>query len=397
MENIKAVKTAVVGCGAISGIYLTNLKHMLSIIDVVAVCDLRRESAETAAQKYGIEKVMSLEEILEDPQIELVVNLTGPSAHYSIVKQCLLAGKHVYTEKLLCYDLEQGRELLKIADEKKLYLGAAPDTFLGAGLQTARKVIDSGLIGQVTSAVGCINRNYVRSSESAPFLCGIGGGLPYDMGIYYTTALLSLLGPVSRVAGFGVKPQGCTGMDPSSGRMGEQWGFKSYNTAAVALQFQSGAVGCLNVDGASINEEQPHIAIYGTEGVMFLGDPNTFCGQVTLVRAGGEKCTVPFTHGYRGTPFYGPEEDAFLSIYGHRGIGIGEMAWAMRQNRPHRASKEMAFHAAELMLGVEQCEKDGRIYEMTSSFTRPLPLKSGFMNTTFEGKVRLDAEGALVQ
>ncbi|HIS48527.1 MAG TPA: hypothetical protein IAB46_13440, partial [Candidatus Scybalocola faecigallinarum] len=176
-------------------------------------------------------------------------------------------------------------------DEKKLYLGAAPDTFLGAGLQTARKVIDSGLIGQVTSAVGCINRNYVRSSESAPFLCGIGGGLPYDMGIYYTTALLSLLGPVSRVAGFGVRPQGCTGMDPSSGRMGEQWGFKSYNTAA----------------------------------------------------------------------------------------------------------KEMAFHAAELMLGVEQCEKDGRIYEMTSSFTRPLPLKSGFMNTTFEGKVRLDAEGALVQ
>ena len=185
MGELKKVKTAIVGCGMISTVYLKNLTKLFSIIEVVAVCDMFEELAKKQAAIFDIPNVLTLDEVCASEEIEMVVNLTGPAAHYSVIKQLLLAGKHVFTEKLLCFNLEEGKELVQIAKEKNLYLGVAPDTFLGAGLQTARKVLDSGLIGKPTSCVACINRNQALNSEGFRYIRYTGGSFPYDIGVYY--------------------------------------------------------------------------------------------------------------------------------------------------------------------------------------------------------------------
>ena len=152
MSTVRKVRTAIVGCGMISNIYIHNLKNLFYITDLVALCDHKQETAAQKAREYGIEKVMTLEEIAASKDIELVVNLTGPAAHYDVIRMMLDSGKHVYTEKMMAVTLEQGQELVALAKEKHLYLGVAPDTILGAGIQTARKIMDAGLIGNVTSS-----------------------------------------------------------------------------------------------------------------------------------------------------------------------------------------------------------------------------------------------------
>jgi len=147
MDAYKKIKTALVGCGMISNIYIKNLKELFSVIDLVALCDMNSDAAQEKGAQYGIDRIMTIEDVYRSEDIELIVNLTGPSAHYEVIKGALMAGKNVFTEKLLCSDLEQGKELVRLADEKGLYLGVAPDTFLGAGLQTARRILDSCLIG----------------------------------------------------------------------------------------------------------------------------------------------------------------------------------------------------------------------------------------------------------
>ena len=173
--SVRKVKTAVIGCGMISSIYIRNLSRLFSVIDLAAVCNIHREGAEARAKEFGIPKAMTIDEAAADPEIELAVNLTPASAHYDVIKRMLLAGKHVYTEKMFTTDLEQSRELVALAAEKGLLLGVAPDTVLGAGIQTARYLIDTGMIGKVTSAQVCINRNQALNSEYFRFLRGPGG------------------------------------------------------------------------------------------------------------------------------------------------------------------------------------------------------------------------------
>ena len=174
MQTTK-VKTAVVGCGMISSIYIRNLSQMFSVIDLCAVCNRGREAAEARAREFGIARAMTIDEAAADPEIELIVNLTPAFAHYDIIKKMLMAGKHVYTEKIFTTDLEKSRELVALANEKGLYLGVAPDTVLGAGIQTARYLIDTGMIGEVTSVQMAVNRNQALNSEVFTFLQGEGG------------------------------------------------------------------------------------------------------------------------------------------------------------------------------------------------------------------------------
>lgn len=395
MNNLKPVKTAVIGCGMISNIYIRNLKNLFHIIELVAVCDIRLENAEEKAETYGISKVMSLEEVAASDEIELVVNLTGPSVHYSIIKQMLEAGKHVFSEKTLAVTLEEGKELVKLADKKGLYLGAAPDTVLGAGLQTARMAIDAGLIGKVTSCFASINRNQPLLSESFRFIQnGPGGAFPMDTGVYYVAALLSLLGPVASVSGFSapapVHEKEFLFMDNL-----ESWQLEGSNLMMGALKFRSGVLGILHLNGLSINKEIPMIYIYGTEGILQIGDPNTFCGEVKLVREIGEPCTLPFTHGYDGSVVL-DKPTWFEKSYGHRGVGAAEMAWAMRMNRQNRCSKEFAVHTLEILCGIDCSSRDEKFYEMTTDFTFK-PLKAGYYSKTFGGGMRADAERSLVE
>ncbi len=173
--QIKPVKTAIVGCGVISTAYLDTMTQKFNILDVIACCDLDEAKAQATAEKYGIQG-LTIEEILVDETIELVVNLTTPNAHYPVIKQLLEGGKHVYTEKVLTVELEHAAELVKIADEKNLYLGSAPDTFLGSALQTARYVVDSGMLGEITSCYCAMTRDSNILNRAFPFTAQPGGG-----------------------------------------------------------------------------------------------------------------------------------------------------------------------------------------------------------------------------
>lgn len=248
---MKQVKTAVVGCGMISNIYIKNLQNLFSVIDLVGLCNRSPRAAEEKSAFFGI-PVMTLDEIKADPSIELVVNLTGPTEHYAVVKDLLLAGKHVYTEKMLCLELEQGKELVRLADERGLYLGVAPDTFLGAGLQSARTNIDRGLIGRVTSVRAAINRSQALNSELFGYIRKPGGGFAYDVGVYYLTALLSLFGPVKKLAAFASEREEHRAQLFYTGRGGETWPIADRNLYTAALQFENGVLGTVHFDGESI-------------------------------------------------------------------------------------------------------------------------------------------------
>ena len=392
MAEIRKVKTAIVGCGMISTIYTKNLTNLFSIIDLVAVCDMNEKAAKERAAQFNVPKIMTVDEICASDEIELVVNLTGPAAHYSVIKQLLLAGKNVYTEKLLCFDFEQGKELVRIANEKGLYLGVGPDTFPGAGLQTTRKVLDSGLIGTPTSCIAAINRNQPLNSEFFRYIRFTGGSFPYDVGVYYLVAMLALFGPVKRVAGFVREAPTHKGEFLYAGNYGESWDMTGSNLQAASLQFENGVLGNLHFNGLSIDNEEPHVAIYGTEGILYLGDCNRFDTEVKLLRAGGQSAVIPFTHGFAGTPLYG--EPTPLDWGGHRGIGVAEMAWSMRLGRKNRASKEMGLHTLELLTGLDKASEENRVYEMESTFEQPAALPTGYLCEQLGGFMRADAEAA---
>jgi len=394
MAEMRKIKTAIVGCGMISNVYARNLKYLFSVTELVAMCDMNEDAAKKRAEQYGVDRVLTLDEVCSDPEIELVVNLTGPAAHYDVIKKLLLAGKHVFTEKLLCFDFEQGKELVSIANEKKLYLGVAPDTFLGAGLQTARKIIDAGLIGTPTSCRAAINRNQALNSEGWGYIRYTRGSFPYDIGVYYVTALLSLLGPVKDVTGFAAPAPTHQGRMFYKGFCGDDWNLTGNNIQAGALMFESGVLGTVHFDGTSIDEEHPAIAIYGTEGILYLGDPNTFCGEVKLVRSGEGECIIPFTHGYKGSPQFGPEADTAGA--GHRGVGAAEMCWSMIAGRNNRASKELGLHTLELINGLDVSSATGKTYEMETTFEQPKPVPSGYYTMEMSNFLRADAEMSLV-
>lgn len=376
--NRTKVRLAVVGCGVISDIYFENMKNRFSILEVAGCCDLNPAAAQRTAEKFEI-PVLSMEEILADKTIELVVNLTPPGAHHGVIKQALLAGKHVYTEKPLAVSFSQGEELAALADARKLCLCAAPDTFLGAAAQTARFAVDSGLIGEVTSCVATLNRDGGWMAEKYPYTAGAGGGIGTDVGIYYVTALLSVLGPVGEVCGFWdtLRPQR---RHYSLAR--EEWGreyrIESENLVSAAFRFQSGAYGNLHLNANSTQNEAPQIILYGSEGMLFLPDPNGFGGEVRVQLKGQKE------------PFALPHTHAFAE--NSRGLGVAEMAWALRNGREPRASKEMALHGVELLLGIQESAQSKRFYELRSTFARPAPLPRGYLD---RGYSNADPENGL--
>ncbi|HNB52105.1 MAG TPA: Gfo/Idh/MocA family oxidoreductase [Anaerolineales bacterium] len=362
--NIQPVKIAIVGCGVVSEAYLNTMIHQFKILEVVGCCDLDFNKAQEKAQKYGI-KALRMEDILADPSIEIVVNLTTPGAHYPVIKQLLAAGKHVYTEKVLSVELEHAAELVSLADQKGLYLGAAPDTFLGAALQTARFVVESGMIGEITSFSCTITRDGELFNRAFPFTSRPGGGIGFDLGIYYITALLSILGPVNQVSGV-VRTRNPQRQIYALEHFGETFQIECENLMAGTLQFQSGAVGNVLFDANSIFTfpERPAVVLYGTLGAMYMADPNQFGGEVKVILKGNHE------------PFVMQQSHAFREEC--RGLGVAEMAWAMRMGRRNRANKEMAYHALEVLHGMAKGQQTKSNQVMQSTFEKTPPLPRGF-------------------
>lgn len=376
------VKAAVVGCGMISDIYISNLsgeRRKFDVIDLVACCDKKEEAAKEKAKKYDL-KVMTMEEICEDREIEMVINLTTPRAHYPVIKQLLLAGKHVYSEKILTVELEHARELVALAEEKNLYLGVSPDTFLGASVQNARQIVESGLIGEVTSCLAVLNRDYDLMPECIPYVSGIGGGIGFDVGIYYVTALLSILGPVKRVSGFmKTNHPNRKHFAVRADNFGEAYRVESENVMVGSLIFENGVYGTIHFNSESIMNEMHQLVIYGTQGVLYMGNPDQFGDDVKIVRKGQtEPLVIP--------PNFGYGENS-------RGIGAAEMAWAMKQKRRNRANKEMALNALETLHGIAISSKSGRCYDLKSTFEMTPSLAQGYLNADYYGS---DPEFSLV-
>ena len=328
---------------------------------------------QSTADKYSI-KPMTLDEIKSDATIELVVNITPSPAHYAVTKDLLNAGKHVYSEKVLALTLEEGKELVDLANEKGLYLGVAPDTFLGSAIQTARYVVESGMIGEVTSCYAALTRDGALSANFSSIANKAGGGIAFDVGIYYITALLSILGPVKSVSGLmrTVSPERTY---ESVDRIGESYTMINENIASGTLEFESGTIGNVLFDSRSIFiiPEQPALVLHGSMGVMYMADPNMFGGEVkVLLKGNTEPMTITSSHGY--------EDES-------RGLGVAEMAWSIRQGRSNRASKEAAYHALEVLHGIRISSESGIRYELSSSFRKSSPLPRGYKGGTHFGKI----------
>lgn len=367
--KIQPVKTAIVGCGMISDAYLSTMISKFKILNVVGCCDRNIGKAQEKAQKYRI-NVLTMEEILANDSIEIVVNLTTPAAHYPVIKQLLEAGKHVYTEKVLTVELEHAAELVKIADQKHLYLGAAPDTFLGSAIQTARYVVESGMLGDVTSCYCALTRDGDILNRAFPFTAKPGGGIGFDVGIYSITALLSILGPVKEVSGI-VQTRKPERPDYSLEHFGESFQVECENLMAGILQFQCGTVGNILFDSNSvfILPEKPSLVLFGTMGVMYMADPNRFGGEVKVILKGNNE------------PFIMQQSHAFSDEC--RGLGVAEMAWSMRMDRRNRASKEMAYHALDVLYGIVRSSETRSNQMIQSTFEKMPPIPRGHSGQTF--------------
>lgn len=363
MELKSKMKTAVVGSGEISEIYLKNMINRFSILDVVGCCSKNNINAQKRASEFHI-KTMTFEEILNDKDIELVVNLTPALAHYDIIKRSLSAGKHVYTEKTISPVLEQVKELQNIAVQNKLRIGCAPDTFLGSAIQTAKKALDEGLIGTVTSCHAVDNRNASLSYTPGRFTTQPGGGIGFDVGIYYITALLYLLGPVKAVNGLSVNttPE-YTITNTASPYYGQTCTIENENMMLANLIFKNGILGTLHFNGRCIDPEVPSITLYGTKGILTLPDPNCFGGQVKIMKEGETE--------------FSPLNSVFGFSDNSRGIGAAEMAWSIRLNRPHRANITMGLHAVDLLNCIVASNNSSKTQYLSTEFSPITGLPEG--------------------
>lgn len=356
------VKVGVVGCGNISGIYLQNRKF-LKILEITSVADLNMDRARARAEEFGIPRACSVDELLSDPEIEIVLNLTIPNAHYSVAMAAINAGKSVYNEKPLAITREQGREILAAAKKQGVRVGDAPDTFMGGGIQTCRKLIDDGWIGEPIGATAFMMCHGHESWHPDPeFYYKLGGGPMFDMGPYYLTALVSLIGPVQRVTGSTriTFPERIITSEPKKGTH-IQVDVPTHITGI--LDFANGAVGNIITSFDVWTANLPFIEIYGTEGSISVPDPNTFGGPVKVWRQSTKIWEeVPLTHGYTDNS---------------RGIGVADMAYAIRSGRMHRANGEQAYHVLDIMHAFHDASREGKHIELESTCVRPAPLPAG--------------------
>ncbi len=352
----------IIGCGQISSIYMESPK-LFDVLNIVACADIDMNRARAQAQRYNIPHMYTVEELLADPDIEIVVNLTIPAAHAKVSMDIIHAGKAVYGEKPLAIDKVQGNALLEAAYARQLRIGSAPDTFLGGGIQTCIKLINEGRIGTPVAATAFMLYHGPEMFHHNPdFYYQPGGGPMFDMGPYYLTALINLIGPIHRVSA--VAHTAFSERTVQVGPLKDQ--IITVNTPthiAGIMDFASGAVGTLITSFDVWSHSLPRIEIYGTEGSLSVPDPNTFGGPVLVSMAGSREWQeVPLTYGYTGNS---------------RGIGLADMAYAMRSGRMHRANGEMAYHVLDVMQSFLESSEQGRHIELTSTCERPAPLRTG--------------------
>ena len=357
------VCVGVVGAGIISDIYLKNMTCRFDNLCVKSVSARRVDKAIEKASKYGLIGC-SVDCMMSDPDIELIVNLTPVSAHEEIIRKALECGKHVYTEKTITDHFHSAAELCSLADQKELRLGCAPDTFLGSSLQSARRAIDLGLLGDITGFAATVNRNNDMLLSHFPIGRFPGAGICMDFGVYYVTALVSLLGPVADVAAFVRAPYPRhKNIIPGSPEFG-QW-FDSPNESEVSaiLRMQSGITGTIHLNADSNTREQANFVILGTKGMLYLTDPNAFGGTVRF---------LPNILDFNAPDVFEDLPAGNCYSENARGLGPSELADAILHSRQtFRTSKELGLHVLEVLQRMLDSGTDQMIHRMVTTCNRP--------------------------
>ncbi|HHV12135.1 MAG TPA: Gfo/Idh/MocA family oxidoreductase [Clostridiales bacterium] len=382
----KQIGIGIIGCGNISDIYLTNLTRNFKNVEVKACADMFLEKAEQQKERYGLAKACTVEELLADPELEIVVNLTIPAAHHSVNLQALKAGKHVYCEKPLALNLEDAEEAANVAKEKGLILCSAPDTFLGAGLQTCRKLLDEGAIGKALGfTANLVGPGHEMWHPAPEFYYKKGGGPMLDMGPYYITALVALLGPIKQLSCFAKTSR------QERSIKGEMVEVEVPTHYAGIVEFESGLIGNVNMSFDVWESELPQLEIYGTEGVMHVPDPNMFGGPVKLYDGKKMERIVTAVEGVpinRLMKMHGCKAECLREVElafpaeavprsNLRGFGVADMAQALLDKRSSRLNAELSKHVVEALTAFDISSRENRVYKMRTTCERPAPMSLG--------------------
>jgi predicted dehydrogenase len=352
---MKTLRAGVIGCGAISAAYFKGCA-IYDSLKIVACADLDPARAKARADEFGVPRALPVEALLADPEIDLVINLTVPQAHAPVCRAALEAGKHAYVEKPLALNCDDANGLLALAAARGLRLGCAPDTFLGAGIQTSRLAVDTGLIGVPVAAVAfCCGHGHESWHPSPHFYYQKGGGPLFDMGPYYLTALVNLLGPARRVAA-STRTTFPTRTITSQPHAGAVIPVETPTHLAGTVDFESGAIASVVMSFDMWHHNLPRIEVYGSEGSLVVPDPNHFDGAVLVRR-----------HDEKEWRTVAPRHAAGIG----RGTGVADMAAAILTSRPHRASGALAAHVVDIMQAFEESSTSGRHVELSSRAERP--------------------------
>ena len=362
----------IIGCGNISAAYL-SLAPLFKALDLRAVADINMDAARARAQEFNV-RAETVEDLLAADDIDMVVNLTIPAAHFEITKRILQAGKHAYSEKPVVLSLEEGKELVALAREKGVRLGSAPDTFFGGAHQTARAAIDAGRIGQVVAGSCHVMSRGMESWHPNPdFFFQPGGGPILDLGPYYITNLVQLIGPVRAVTALANAsfPTRTIGNGP---RLGEAVPVDTPTNIHALLAFHNGATVTLSASWDIVANRHSNMEIYGTEGTLYVPDPNFFGGDLDLVaRDGHEEALKTDGHPFGISNITDGQGRARAN---YRCAGLADMAQAIAEGRPHRCNAELAVHVVDVMVSILKAGETQSWVETTTTCERPAALSA---------------------
>jgi predicted dehydrogenase len=353
------VKIGIIGCGKISGAYL-ECAPLFPVLEIVRCADMLPERAAARAAEFGVPRSGTVGELLADADVELVINLTIPAAHAEVNRAILRSGKHVFCEKPFALSRVEAARLLALAARRNLRIGSAPDTFLGESHQTCRRLIDGGEIGEIVAATAFMACHGPEHWHPNPeFYYQRGGGPMFDMGPYYLTALVNMMGRMARVTGF-AKQAFRERYATAGGLPGTRFDVTIPTHITGAVEFANGAIATVIMSFDVWQHHMPMLQVHGTTGSLDVPDPNTTHGTPRIYK--------PENKAWKDVPLTYPA--IYQTEYG-RGAGVADMAEAILAGRPHRANGEVALHVVEAMAAFVESAERGRAIELRTSCERP--------------------------
>jgi len=370
----KVFKIGLIGCGHIAETYFRAEKYFNNI-KIIKCADINEKASKRCALNFGIKSV-TVNELLKDNEIEIILNLTIPKAHYQISKKALINGKHVYSEKPLAINLNDGKKLLKISKKKKLYLGNAPDTFLGGGIQKSKELVEKNIIGNVKlgNAVFAFPGIQSYHPNPEPWFTKKEGGPVIDMGPYYITALVNLLGPAKKVTGTIIQGQKyrTIGIGPKKGK---KFKVECPTTYLSTITFKNNSIIRLTLSFDVIAHQRNHIELYGEKGSMIVPDPNMFGGSVLTCNKLGDNWkefkTSKMPLGRINIRTQSSRANETPTNANYRGVGLSEMAYSIENKRKHLCSGEISLHVLDIITSIMKAARSGKIQYINTFCAKP--------------------------